>query len=227
MANPIRDEASVPAYTLPDPLRLRSGQPVTTRETWQTQRRPELYELFQQHIYGHSPTRPRMAGRRLGPDQSVLGGRAVRRFIEVDLTPGPNPLTANLMLYLPASPGPHPVFLNLNFQGNHSVESDPAIPLCSAWMLQYSDTLGVENHRATDKARGSQSSRYPLDLILSRGFGLATCCYTEIEPDHAEGWRDSLRGRMLQLTGRTSFDAHDWGADWRLGVGLPVLHGLP
>jgi hypothetical protein len=90
-------------------------------------------------------------------------------------------------------------------------------------MLQYDTSVGVENHRATDKARGSQARRYPLDLILSRGFALATCCYTEIEPDHAEGWRNSLRGRMLELSGRRSFGEHDWGAIGAWAWGLQCL----
>lgn len=223
MARTHQDESLVPAYTLPDPLVSNSGQPVATCEQWQSQRRPEILRLFQDHVYGHSPARPRMACRRIGADQPVTVGngiRAIRRFVQVDITPGPNPLTINVMIYLPATPGPHPVFVNLNFNGNHSVDPDPAIPLCSAWMLQYDTTIGVENHRATERSRGSSASRYPLDLIVSRGFALATCCYTEIEPDHPQGWKDSLRGRLLQLSGKQQFGQHDWGAlgAWAWGL---------
>jgi hypothetical protein len=48
--------------------------------------------------------------------------------------------------------------------------------------------------RATEKARGAESSRWPLKKILQRGYALATAYYGDIEPDHAEGWKDGLRG---------------------------------
>ncbi len=225
MPNIIQDEALVPAYTLPDPLLLAGGQSVTTPKSWVAVRRPEVLGLFQQHVYGRSPARPTMARRQIGADQPVQVGktRAIRRFVEIDLTPGPDPLTCNLMLYLPATPGPHPVFVNLNFMGNHSVDPDPAIPICSAWMTQRKDSTEVVEHRATPKSRGCRASYYPLDLIIGRGFALATCCYNEIEPDHAEGWRDSVRGRMLKLSGRTSFGNHDWGAIGAWAWGLQCM----
>lgn len=225
MAKINQDEALVPAYVLPDPLVLTNGQKVKTTDAWQKHRRPELYELFQQHVYGHSPARPRMAARQLGPDQTVQygGTRGVRRFIEIDLAPGPNPLTCNLMLYLPATPGPHPVFVNLNFMGNHSVDPDPRIPLCSAWLPQREGATDVVGHRATESARGNRATYYPLDLILSSGCALATCAYTEIEPDHSEGWRDSLRGRMLSLAGQSAFGNHDWGAIGAWAWGLQCM----
>lgn len=225
MAKINQNETVVPAYTLPDPLLLASGQKVTTAEIWQKRRHPELYELFQQHVYGHSPIRPTMAGRQLGADQTVQFGatRGVRRFVEIDLTPGPNPLKCNLMLYLPATPGPHPVFVNLNFMGNHSVDPDPRIPLCSAWLVQRKDSTEVVDHHATPQSRGCRASSFPLDLILSSGFALATCAYTEIEPDHAEGWRDSLRGRMLSLAGQSIFGNHDWGAIGAWAWGLQCM----
>ncbi len=43
---PNYDESQVPQYTLPDPLRLESGMPVTNAETWKNQRRPEVVRLF-------------------------------------------------------------------------------------------------------------------------------------------------------------------------------------
>ncbi len=42
-------------FTLPDPLKLKNGQPVTTSEQWWTQRRPEIMEDFQREIYGRTP----------------------------------------------------------------------------------------------------------------------------------------------------------------------------
>jgi hypothetical protein len=44
-----------PFPTLPDPLRLNSGQRVTSAATWNNQRRAELLELFEREIYGRTP----------------------------------------------------------------------------------------------------------------------------------------------------------------------------
>ena len=52
------DEARVPAYQLPDPLRLADGRAVTDAATWRNERRPELLRLFEEHVYGKAPSRP-------------------------------------------------------------------------------------------------------------------------------------------------------------------------
>src|SRR5688572_3369697 len=50
------DEARVPPYTLPDPLKLGTTT-VRTREDWSGARQTIL-ELFREHVYGRSPGRP-------------------------------------------------------------------------------------------------------------------------------------------------------------------------
>src|SRR5579859_3260315 len=52
------DEAKVPAYTLPDPLRLQNGERVRDAATWFHERRPEVVKLFETQMYGKAPGRP-------------------------------------------------------------------------------------------------------------------------------------------------------------------------
>ena len=52
-------EAKVGEYTLPDPLIMASGAPVTDFNTWQTKRRPELVKLFEENQYGRAPAKPK------------------------------------------------------------------------------------------------------------------------------------------------------------------------
>ena len=48
------------AYTLPDPLVMSDGTPVTEARAWRERRRPEILGLFEQHVYGRAPGRPEM-----------------------------------------------------------------------------------------------------------------------------------------------------------------------
>src|SRR5262245_16157617 len=48
-------EANVGTYTLPDPLKLADGQPVTDADTWMTRRRPEIVKLFEENQFGKAP----------------------------------------------------------------------------------------------------------------------------------------------------------------------------
>ena len=47
-----------PTAELPDLLTMSDGSPVTTAAQWNTQRRPELKALLQQHILGTLPATP-------------------------------------------------------------------------------------------------------------------------------------------------------------------------
>ncbi len=50
------DESKATTYpSLPDPLVLNDGKPVTTAAMWWNQRRPEIVELFDREIYGRMP----------------------------------------------------------------------------------------------------------------------------------------------------------------------------
>ena len=51
------DEAKANPYpTLPDPLVLKNGEPVTTPQQWWDQRRPEIVEDFDREVYGRMPS---------------------------------------------------------------------------------------------------------------------------------------------------------------------------
>jgi hypothetical protein len=219
------DEAKVPTYTLPDPLRLADGTPVADAAAWRNRRRPELLRLFEEHVYGRSPGAPlAMRSVVVESDPGALGGLATRRQVRVRLAGTEAGPAFEILLYVPnASRHPVPAFLGLNFDGNHAVHSDPRIRLSTAWMA---DGPGVVDHRATDAARGTDAAAWPVERILDRGYALATVYYGDLEPDHPEGWRHGVRGRIGPgATGR--FAPDDWGAiaawAWGLSRALDVL----
>ena len=219
------EEAKVPVYTLPDPLRFVDGTPVRDARGWTDRRRAEVVRLFETHVYGRSPAPPTaMRSVVLEADQRALGGLATRRQVRVLLDGTEAGPAFEMLLYVPnAAPRPVPTFLGLNFGGNHSVHPDPAIRLSTAWMRE---GPGVVAHRATDAGRGAAAASWPIERILDRGYALATVYYGDLEPDRADGWKDGVRSRLGPgATGR--FGPDDWGAigawAWGLGRALDVL----
>jgi len=224
-------EANVGTYTLPEPLLCRDGRHVTDVNTWVTVRRKEILRDFRDLMYGHNPELPiKLRSKVIATRQDAVGGLATRTLITLRFFDDPNAPCINLMLYIPNKAAkPVPVFLGLSFYGNASVEDDPSIPMVKGWMRPHS--TAVVNNRATESLRGLYAHRWPLDLVLSRGYGIATFYYGDVEPDHIEGWRDGIRGYALKLAGRTERARHEWGARgawaWGLSRSLDYLETNP
>jgi hypothetical protein len=76
-------------------------------------------------------------------------------------------------------------------------------------------------NRATEANRAAQARRWPLELILRRGYAVATAAYCEIEPDDRNGWRQSPLRAALGGAGDPAAGAPDtWGAlgIWAFGL---------
>ena len=96
------DEAKVGAYTLPDPLTLANGKPVTNAKTWQSKRRPEILKLFETQMHGRSPARPKdMQFEVTSTDKTALGGKATRKEITVRFGAEKDATQMHLLLYIP------------------------------------------------------------------------------------------------------------------------------
>ena len=223
---PMQDEAKVPPYTLPDPLRFEDGRPVADARAWTSARRPELLRLFEDHVYGRTPgggPAPRYTVR--ATDRRAVGGQGTRTHVEIAFGEGSGQRVLDLLVYLPnGARGPVPVFLGLNFQGNHAVEDDPGIPLARSWIA--SSYRGVTGHRATAAARGGEAKRWPLALILGRGYGVATMYYGDLFPDHPAGAAESVLALFPPAGGDDA-----WGAigawAWGLSRALDYLETMP
>lgn len=224
------DESKVPEYQLPELLKTQDGKPVATSEMWMQQRRPELLQLFQDHVFGTLPERrPVLRTRLRSRVDDAVEGKAIRREITVFFSDDDNGPKMELMVYTPAdADGPVPCFLGLNFHGNHTLETDPRIHLSESWVRNAPDRGNV-NHKATDAARGQSQSRWPVDLIVSRGYGLATIYYGDIDPDFDDGFKNGIhalteadRGDAPRATNAGgSISAWSWG----LSHALDVLEG--
>ncbi|HTD66139.1 MAG TPA: acetylxylan esterase, partial [Candidatus Limnocylindria bacterium] len=168
----------------PDPLVMLDGAKVTTAQQW-TAKRAELKALFQHYMYGEIPPKPGkldLASKVV--DRNFLNGKATLKLATISI-PGSDVPKIDLLLIIPnAAAKPAPVFLAMNFCGNHAIHSDPRIPLSRAWLGN--GCKGCTNNHATDAARGTQASDWPLEQIIDRGYALATFANADVDSDRGD-----------------------------------------
>ena len=184
------DESKVPDYVLPDPLVFNDGTKVSTVEQWENQRRAELLELFFSQMYGRTPQdKIKVTYETLSENPNFLNGKATAKQVKFLFTNGKKNHEAVLLLILPnQAKGKVPVFVTYNYKGNHSVSPDPSILLPSALLLpQIPDYWRYVDG---DRERGCQTSRWPLEKIVDRGYAVATMSYQDIYPDIKDKGRE-------------------------------------
>jgi len=177
------DESKVPDYVLPDALTLNDGTKVTTVKQWERQRRPELLEMFASQMYGRTPKgKIKVSHETLSENPNFLNGKATAKQVKFVFANGAKRQEAVLLLVLPNHPkGKVPVIISYNYRGNHSTTDDPSILPPSFLSLPEIP----EHIRGEDswKERGNQSTRWPFEQIVDRGYGVATMFYQDIYPD--------------------------------------------
>lgn len=203
------DESKVPRFALPDPLKSADGRQVTAK-TWH-QRRAEILELFTRHVYGRAPKPPGGIRGEIIEQGDAFDGLATRRQIRIT---GPKSagLDVIVLIYTPRNVEKPPVFLGPNFLGNHSVCDDSKIKLSTRWIR--AGSRGVKDNRATEASRGSQKRRWPVPMVLKRGYALATIYYGDIDPDYDDGFKNGVHQHAPPRSGE------DWGsiAGWAWGL---------
>ena len=212
------DEAQIPEFDLPDPLTTESGDPVTDAATWNEVRRPELWKLFQHHVYGRSPSACEIKFSVVSTKADAIDGKAVRREVDVFFGIGADAPSMRLLIYTPKSAGrPSAAFLGLNFQGNHTVESDPSISLTNSWVHERKES--TDGNHASERGRGTSASRWPIDLIIDRGYALVTIYYGDIDPDFDDGFKNGIH-TAFQAESTEVPAGERWGsiATWAYGL---------
>ncbi len=213
------DETKVPRYTLPPLLVSNDARPVRDTAAWEA-RREEVRALLESQMFGRAPGRPGdLSFRLVSLDKTALHGSAVRKDVEI----GVRGKTLRLQLYLPARAArPVPVFLGLGFGPNQAVVADPRAPLAGAW-AQDDRTKEISLQPATDASRGATASRWQVEKLLARGYGLATMYYGDIEPDADGAMKQGIRGAFLAPGQQAPGDA-EWGAiaAWAWGLSRAV-----
>jgi len=217
---PILDEANVPTYTLPDPLAMQDDRTVTTAEQWFKERRPELLKLFEEHMHG-KPTLFRTGNTAFQTrfeylsSKSVYDGKGIQHQFQIVWYRGDDEHRVDVLAYVPTSDAKVPALIGLNFMGNHTVTADPDIRIPAriwerrkpAW------TPGKEEDR------GAQSERWPVEMILSRGYAVVTAYYCDIEPDCNGGFIHGIRRFLYKEGEKQAPDEANAIATWAWGLG--------
>ena len=210
------DESKVKAYVLPEPLVCFDGRPVKDEAAWRQARRPEILAAFETNVYGRVPSglAARVRSAVQESDGRALGGLATRRQVELRLFGEEDAPRIGLLLYIPnGAPKPVPAFLGLSY-GNQGVSADPAV-------IASRDTVSTNAQHA---------QRWPLEMILKRGYAVATFAGADVEIDRhgsgtdpkkrADGWRLGVRGYAARKAGRDAPADDEWGtlAAWAWGL---------
>ncbi len=156
---------------LPDPLVKNDGKKVKDAAEWETVRRGEILEMFSSEMYGHVPAKPEGLHFQTLSEESVYDGLGIRKIVRVYLDRA-GEHSFDILLHLPAeAKAPVPVFAGLNFKSNEATLDERA------------------------------NYRWPYELVLRAGMGVATA------------WRDSIQPDVVDAQGGVR-SWYNLGGDW-------------
>ena len=159
------EEAKVGNFVLPDMLTMLDGQQVTNKKQWEDVRRQEILKLFQDNEYGIMPEANIETSYRIVEEgEDALGGKAIRRQMEITFSGNGQTRQLLVLLYMPKGVKKCPVFVSPNFQGNATTTTDPAV---------------IESKYSTNE-RAHQTSRWSYERIIDSGYAVATFHYYDI-----------------------------------------------
>lgn len=205
------EELLVGNYTLPDPLVLLNGKKVTDSKTWLQKRRPEIIKLYEDNQFGKAPGRPAgLSFQVFDTGTPAFDGKALRKQVRIYFTKDTADQYMDLLIYLPAkATQPVPLLLNVSFSANMNAARDSGIRPGMVW------------NKEGKKVPATRSAFGQLDVekFMDAGFGIATVCYTDIEPDFKNGIQYGIRSLYLK-PGATQVAANEWGAiaAWAWGL---------
>lgn len=215
------DESKSGEYTLPEILTADNGEKITSVSQWENRRRDEIISKFEQHVYGRIPGKPKdMRFEILDKATDALNGIATRIQAKIHFDSESRASSLTILVYLPKGKSKTPVFLGLNFNGNHTINGDPAILITESYKAL--------NPGNDNPVRGGNSGRWPVDEIIANGFGVATAWYEELEVDKKDGFTTGIR---TTLSSELNIKPDEWAAlavwAWGLQRMVDFLETIP
>ena len=214
-------EEKIPSYTLPDPLVMSDGRPVTSAATWFQERRPEILKFYQTEIYGRIPdTAPKVTWEIAATDTNARNGAAIMKRVVGRMGDKPDGPRMNLTIYTPAkATGPVPVLLNITFGFSAGARGRGNAGLGQAPALAPGKAKAAGQAPAQAPGRGPGARFDFMAEVLNRGWGYASLGYSDIQPDRANRWTEGVIGLTLKV-GQMQPAPDEWGtiSAWAWGV---------
>lgn len=214
------DESKVPQFDLPELLTSQSGQKVTSVDQWEKIRRPEILKMFQTEMFGIQPdteVQVRFLVQKNIPN--ALSGKATLKEVDMIFSNAQGRQRVRLNLFLPNnSNGPVPIFLGYNFYGNHTAHPSEHISIHESYVGN-NPQFYIFNHRADAHSRGVRAARWPVEYILSQGYGLGLIYYGEVDPDFDDGFQNGLHP-LFYKKGQEKPTETEWGSIGLWSYGL-------
>jgi len=211
------EESKVPEYQLPELLPTVKSEQILDVGDWETERRPQLLKIFEEEVYGKIPPQNiAVKTKEKVLDEKAFDAKAIIKEITFTFENKGKTQDAVLLLILPSTHKANAVFLGYNFLGNHTVLASDLISPPNGWTMDNSQ-LGIVDNKASDQSRGARYSRWPVLNLLSRGYGLATMHYGDIDPDFDDGFSNGIHALF---DNSDSLQPDDWGslATWSWGL---------
>lgn len=178
---------------VPELLQMQSGAKVSSVEMWRKKRRPELLELFRQHVYGRNPVeRPaEMTFKIEDESRAVMEGKATRKLVTIAYAGPGGRGKIKLVLFIPnQKPKPVPAFLFIDINKTSNIDAT----------LQ------------------GKPSKWPVEEIVARGYAAAAFHVYDVDLDQHDGFKDGVHGIFDKPHAPRPADA--WGtiAAWAWGA---------
>jgi Prolyl oligopeptidase family len=181
------DESKVPKFELPDALRLENGQSVSDSKQWMDQRRPELMDLFREHVYGFRPDIHPNIEISKTMQKSIFDDQVDAQEYSATIHHRGKTFQFPFAYFRPASAKEAlPLIVCIDNQAFHSIE------------------VAQQNDRPF----------LPIDQITQRGFAVVTFHTSNVDPDRADGYAEGVRSFLADgkpPTGNSWGSLSAWG----------------
>jgi hypothetical protein len=185
------EESKVGEYQLPELLVTESGQTISTPEQWEKIRRPEILNLFENHVYGQVPKEfDDIKFKVINRDKKAITGKATLKEVAITVTRNNKSVTMNLLMFTPNKvKKPVPMFLVINHRGIKTM----------------------------DVTRQNKDGFWPAEQVIEAGYGISGFDVIDVSPDDkvkfTEGILDQLYPEQLEMdNGMRALGAWGWGA---------------
>jgi dienelactone hydrolase len=176
---------------LPDVLKESAGRKVENGQQWMASRRPEVLNLFREHVYGRAPVGPpeQITFETFDSAADAMEGKATRKQVRISYRGPGGEGAIKLVLFVPnAVPKPAPCMLLICNRPPKNI----------------------------DPTRAEKSPFWPAEEIVARGYAAAAFHNADVVPDK----HDSFKSGVFRIFGPEPRKADSWAtiAAWAWGA---------